>query len=382
MKPAAGRPARSASRPRVDSRCDLARALAYGGAFGRELLVEEKVDGGVYRLLYLDGELLDAVRRDSADRARRRRQRRIEQLIAARERAPAGRRHRGRPVAGQDRRRAAAHVAAAGHDRSGRVPPPASWSLLKNVVNDNRRDDNVSAADLLCAEVVEAGAEAAAAVGTRLAGVDIITPDPSVPLADAGGVVIEVNPSPGLLLPLLQARRRACRWPRSSSSGSSRRPRDAADVASAGDPRRRQHGHCHLGHPRASRAPGWTCICSAAPGRCRRTRGMRDASRPTPSLPAAGGVAELPAGAESEDLRGAVLLACNDDGLELLLEHRDELAGRYRARHLRPGGPARYARQARHLPPGGRRGRADAAVLAGRAARTRCGRTRTSTRTP
>ncbi len=35
-------------------------------------------------------------------------------------------------------------------------------------------------------------------------------------------------------------------------------------------------------------------------------------------------------GPESEGLRGAVLLACNDDGLELLLEHRDELADRYR----------------------------------------------------
>jgi predicted ATP-grasp superfamily ATP-dependent carboligase len=34
-------------------------------------------------------------------------------------------------------------------------------------------------------------------------------------------------------------------------------------------------------------------------------------------------------GPESEELRGAVLLACNDDGLELLLEHREELAGKY-----------------------------------------------------
>ncbi len=34
-------------------------------------------------------------------------------------------------------------------------------------------------------------------------------------------------------------------------------------------------------------------------------------------------------GAESDDLRGAVLLACNDDALELLLDHRDALAERY-----------------------------------------------------
>jgi predicted ATP-grasp superfamily ATP-dependent carboligase len=34
-------------------------------------------------------------------------------------------------------------------------------------------------------------------------------------------------------------------------------------------------------------------------------------------------------GPETEGLRGAVLLACNDDGIELLLDHRDELGERY-----------------------------------------------------
>ena len=35
-------------------------------------------------------------------------------------------------------------------------------------------------------------------------------------------------------------------------------------------------------------------------------------------------------GPESESLRGAVVLACNDDALEMLLENREELAGMYR----------------------------------------------------
>ena len=34
-------------------------------------------------------------------------------------------------------------------------------------------------------------------------------------------------------------------------------------------------------------------------------------------------------GSESEPLRGAVLLACNDDGIEMLLDHREELAPEY-----------------------------------------------------
>jgi cyanophycin synthetase len=179
----------------VDARYDLARALAYGGAFGRELLVEEMVGGGIYRLLYFDGELLDAVRRDpptvAGDGASP-----IERLIQT-----------------ENERRLAGGIAAAqslikidGELRhtlrhAGRtlqsVPAAGEVVLLKNVVNDNRREDNVSAAGALCPEVVRAGAAAAAAVGTRLAGVDIITPDPSRPLAEAGGVVIEVNQSPG-----------------------------------------------------------------------------------------------------------------------------------------------------------------------------------------
>jgi glutathione synthase/RimK-type ligase-like ATP-grasp enzyme len=68
---------------------------------------------------------------------------------------------------------------------------------VKTAVNENAADDNESATHLLCEEVVEAGARAAGAVGVRLAGVDVITVDPARPLADTGGVVLEVNTTPG-----------------------------------------------------------------------------------------------------------------------------------------------------------------------------------------
>ena len=67
---------------------------------------------------------------------------------------------------------------------------------LKSVVNDNRGDDNL-AVDRLSADIVAVGARAAEAVGVRLAGVDVITPDPTMSLEEAGGVVIEVNTTPG-----------------------------------------------------------------------------------------------------------------------------------------------------------------------------------------
>jgi glutathione synthase/RimK-type ligase-like ATP-grasp enzyme len=34
-------------------------------------------------------------------------------------------------------------------------------------------------------------------VGTRLAGIDVITTDPGVPLGESGGVILEVNATPG-----------------------------------------------------------------------------------------------------------------------------------------------------------------------------------------
>jgi len=47
-------------------------------------------------------------------------------------------------------------------------------------------------------DVVSVTRRAAAALGVRLAGVDVVTSDLSVPLASSGGVVLEVNPIPGL----------------------------------------------------------------------------------------------------------------------------------------------------------------------------------------
>jgi D-alanine-D-alanine ligase-like ATP-grasp enzyme len=46
-------------------------------------------------------------------------------------------------------------------------------------------------------EVIDQSAEAVRAVGLRLAGVDVVTPDINRPLAEAGGAIIEVNGTPG-----------------------------------------------------------------------------------------------------------------------------------------------------------------------------------------
>jgi cyanophycin synthetase len=47
-------------------------------------------------------------------------------------------------------------------------------------------------------EVVDEATRAVAAVGLRLAGVDVVTPDLSEGIADAGGAIVDVNAPPGL----------------------------------------------------------------------------------------------------------------------------------------------------------------------------------------
>jgi cyanophycin synthetase len=179
----------------VSGRADLARALAYAGAFDDTVLVEDDVEGGVYRLLYFEGELLDAVRRDPPTVSGDGRST-VEQLVAEENR----RRLEGGIEACQSLVKVDLELRRTLR-RAGRtqrtVPAAGEVVLLKRVVNDNRREDNVSAADILCPAIVRTGATAAAAVGTRLAGVDVITRDPTRALGETGGVVIEVNADPG-----------------------------------------------------------------------------------------------------------------------------------------------------------------------------------------
>jgi cyanophycin synthetase len=76
------------------------------------------------------------------------------------------------------------------------IPKQGVKVALKTVINDNSQRDNFEAKKLLCKSIVDDGAAAAAAVGVRFVGIDIITPDPSVPLAESGGVILEINTTP------------------------------------------------------------------------------------------------------------------------------------------------------------------------------------------
>lgn len=177
-------------------RKQLGWASVFASGYCRDLLIEEQIPGDCYRLLFLDGKLLDAiVRRPPAvvgdgrstirDLVKRENARRLEIGF------PAGQflLH----IDGDMRR------TLAGQGLSARsIPPEGVHVVVKTVVNENAAHENETVHELLCDAVVEAGREAALAVGVRFAGVDILTEDATRPLTETGGRIVEVNATPGL----------------------------------------------------------------------------------------------------------------------------------------------------------------------------------------
>jgi cyanophycin synthetase len=180
----------------VDTPARLMRARLQAGRFGGRLLIERQVPGPVHRLLFLDGELIDVIRHVPPRLAGDGRST-VQELLEA-----------------ENARRLGAAGAAGlslldvGLDtvftlerqglRLESVVPAGTTITLQTVTNDNRIEDTSTVREPLNPELVEAARRAATAVGLRLAGVDVITPDASQPLEEAGGVVAEVNGTPGI----------------------------------------------------------------------------------------------------------------------------------------------------------------------------------------
>jgi cyanophycin synthetase len=180
----------------VRSPRQVRRAAYEASIYGRQLIIEEQIAGDVYRLLYLDGEFVDAVVR-RPPRVTGDGKSSIRDLIEAENR----------------RRRAEGGAAAIGvipvdHDcratleraglRLGSVPAAGSEIPVKGTSNAGAELESRSVRDRIGPELREAGARAANVAGVRLAGVDAITTDPSVSLEASGGVINEVNTTPGL----------------------------------------------------------------------------------------------------------------------------------------------------------------------------------------
>jgi cyanophycin synthetase len=174
----------------------LARAASAASVYADELLIEEQISGDNYRLLYLDGKLIDSFIR------------RLPRVVADGKSSVAD---LVRQV-NEDRLRNKAGISQvllsidldmrrtlAGQGLSLRsVPAKGQVVTVKTVVNENSGADNTTATAMLCLSIIEDGQRAVRALGARFAGIDIMTGDPSVPLSQSGGVILEVNGTPNL----------------------------------------------------------------------------------------------------------------------------------------------------------------------------------------
>jgi cyanophycin synthetase len=194
IKPARGTGGGRGITAGVRTRRHLARAAAAAAAYCNDILIEEQIEGDNYRLLYLDGELIDAFVRRSPSVVGDG-QSTIARLIrdANEDRLRHGTaRSQVLLTVDMDVRRTL--------DRQGyalrSVPPKGAVVNLKTVVNENCGADNSSCAHLLSASIIEDGARAVRKVQARLAGVDVIVSDPAATLQAGGGVILEVNAPP------------------------------------------------------------------------------------------------------------------------------------------------------------------------------------------
>jgi cyanophycin synthetase len=180
----------------VRTRAHLVRARLRASRSNDRLLIERQIAGDNYRLMFLDGALLDVVRRHppkvTGDGSST-----IAELIEA---------ENARRLARQSEvlfRRLRIDLdciltleAAGLTVRS--VLPAGTTVPVKEVVNQNTIEDNETVREQIAEGLVDEARAAAELIGVRLAGVDVVTADLSRPLADSGGAILEVNCPPGL----------------------------------------------------------------------------------------------------------------------------------------------------------------------------------------
>lgn len=196
VKPAGGTGCGHGVTTQIIDRDGLRVAARHAAAFHSELLVEEQLVGASYRLLYLDGQFIDAVRRDSPS-VRGNGRSTIRQLVAAE----------------NERRLACEPIAAlsplmidlecrntlAAHGWSPATVLAAEQEVsVKLAVNENAAAQNHVVRGEVHPEIVETGRRIVQDFGVGFAGLDVMATDIALPLSEGGTIFNEINAGPGI----------------------------------------------------------------------------------------------------------------------------------------------------------------------------------------
>jgi len=198
VKPAGGTSSGQGATPDVRSFEDLQRAAVRAARSGHSQLLERQVPGEEYRVLLLDGEPLGAVRRHApvvfgdghstiADLIHAENHCRLEAVGEAGLRVI---------TLDLDALLALEH---SGLDHRSVLPADGRAVAVKTSRSQGgARDAETVPVSAFSPELIAELGRAATALGLRVAGVDLLTPDIGRSLADSGGAVIEINGTPGL----------------------------------------------------------------------------------------------------------------------------------------------------------------------------------------
>jgi len=180
----------------IKDRRALHKAARMAAQFDSNLLVEEQVEGDSFRLLYLNGKFIDAVRRDPPEITGDGKHS-IRKLVALENR----RRLKERPFAALSPLKVDRDCLN-WLERQGMTPrsilADGRSIQLKRAVNENRAEQNHNVTEQVHPETVELGRRLASDLGVEFAGLDVLCKDISAPLTRANGWMNEINTTPGV----------------------------------------------------------------------------------------------------------------------------------------------------------------------------------------
>lgn len=196
VKPASGTGGGAGVTTGIDGAADLRRASRLASRFCPSLLIEPQLEGGSYRLLYLDGKYIDAIRRDPPILVGDGRST-IRQLIKLENE----KRLHQKPVTAlspltidrdcinilRSQGLSLRSVLAKGH----KIKP-------KRTTNENGAQQNHNVKEDVHPNTIMLGSHLATSLGVRFAGIDVICKDILAPLTPENGRIVEINTTPGI----------------------------------------------------------------------------------------------------------------------------------------------------------------------------------------
>jgi len=201
VKPSSGTSAARGVSVGIRNYRDFIWATALASLYGNRIIIEKMIAGELYRLLFLENKMIHAARRTGI----RVRGDGTSSLALLIERTLM--KDKGKPIQKNTlmkKDKDLQNTLNYQHLSIENVPMAGQQVLVKSLPIGDRGDpesiarytENVT--EQLCPNIIETARKAVVKLGIIFAGVDLITTDPTAPLGDVGGAVIEVNSTPGL----------------------------------------------------------------------------------------------------------------------------------------------------------------------------------------